>query len=364
MAPPQHAPRLEIAVSQAAETIVALNLIASTDIRCDNYEIGCGWFDQTRSKLSEDLRPRLAPFQAAEATHALWHNLLAAVAEAPASLPDFLRHLEAMPTDELWLQFLGFHGRPDPSAELREAMLAAGRGSLEPLEAMLARDPTAGGGWLHGLARALGGDAEATRRTVADVLSRWHEEVFAEQWAEIAPVLERDAEEKRALARQRPFEDVVEESTNGGEYEPEAGIGRLLLVPTYLGRPWVIQSRQRGTLVVVYPVGEAALAASPEEAQRRRVLLLTKALSDDTRLRALRLMAGSSRSLQELADELGVRKSTMHHHIAVLRSAGLLRMRFFEKRYSLRTTPLAELSGLLTGYVGAGNRRPPQRRRG
>jgi len=234
-------------------------------------------------------------------------------------------------------------------------MLDAGHGRLEPLGSSQ-RAPD--------LARALGADAGAAHRLVVSVLSRWYEEVFSRQWPEIAPVLERDAEDKQRLAREQPVAAVVEEATNGGEYVPEAGIGRLLLLPTYLGRPWITQDRQGDTLVISYPIAEAALASSPEEARRRRVLRLAKALSDETRLRALRRLAVSNLTLQELADELGVSKSTMHHHLAALRSAGLLRLRFGEKRYSLRTAPLAQMSGLLDAYVGAVETHGPSRRRG
>jgi DNA-binding MarR family transcriptional regulator len=366
LAAPQFDPDLEIVASEAVETIVGLALIASTDVRCDTYEVGCPWFDRIRSALTAELRSMLEPFQSWPASHALWHGLIALVAEGPTALADLVAHVEAMTPDEFWLQAVGYHERHEPPAELREAMLAAGRGSLGPLERLLAGDPHVTGLWLEGLSRALGGSAGARARVLA-LLSRWHEDVFAREWAEIAPIVERDADEKRRLARVATMSAVVEEATNGGEFTPEVGIGRVLLIPTYLGRPWVIHGRQRSTLVMVTPAGEAALAASPEEAARRRLLRLSKALSDDTRLRALRRLAEASRSLVELAEDLGVSKSTMHHHLAVLRAAGLLHWAgpHRDKRYALRTSPLAGMSGLLGDYLGAAaGRKRPQRRRG
>jgi len=367
MTAPQFDPELEIEASEAAETIMGLALVASSDVRCDTYEVGCGWFDRIRGSMTAELRAMLEPFQSWEASHALWHALIALVAEGPTTLGQLLAHLEAMTLDEFWLQAIGFHERHEPPAELREAMLAAGRGSLEPLERVLAGDPHAAGRWLEGLPRALGGSADGARSRVLALLSRWHEEVFAREWSEIGPIVERDAGEKRRLARVATVSAVVEEATNGGEYAPEVGIGRVLVIPTYLGRPWVMHGRQRSTLVMVTPAGEAALAASPEEAARRRLLRLSRALSDDTRLRALRRLAEASRSLVELADELGVSKSTMHHHLAVLRSAGLLRWvgPHRDKRYALRTTPLAGMSEVLGDYLGVGGgRKRAQRRRG
>jgi DNA-binding MarR family transcriptional regulator len=367
LAAPQFEPELEIVVSEAAEAIVGLALIGATDVRCDTYDIGCVWFDRIRESMTSDLQAMLEPFQTWHASHALWHGLIALVAEGPTSLADLLAHVEAMTPDDFWLQAVGFHERHEPSAELREAMLAAGRGELEPLERMLAGDPHVTGRWLQGLPRALGGSADSAQARVLALLSLWREDVFAREWAEIAPTVERDVDEKRRLARVAPVSAVVEEATNGGEYAPEVGIGRVLLIPTYLGRPWVIHGRQRSTLVMVTPAGEAALAGSPEEAARRRLLRLSKALSDDTRLRALRRLAETNRSLVELAEDLGVSKSTMHHHLAVLRSAGLLHWAgpHRDKRYALRTTPLSGMPELLGDYLGtATGRRRPQRRRG
>jgi DNA-binding transcriptional ArsR family regulator len=356
LTPPQVDPHLEIRVSEAAESITGLAMVTGTDD--ERFDIGTAWFHDIRTQLSGDLARLVALLQGSEPIQSLWHTLLAALAEAPDGLHDFLRHLEAMPTEALWLQVLGFHAHPNPSPALHEAMLAAGHGLVEPLERWFERDPAHSGRWIRGLARALGGDAEGARRLILDVLRRWHDEVFATRWEEIAPILRRDALEKGRLARAHSPAEVVEEATSGGEYVPEAGVGRVVLVPTYLGRPWVRVNRQRDALVIVHPVDDGAVTASPEEAHRRRVLRLARALSDDTRLRALLLLAGSSRSLQELADELDVRKSTMHHHLAVLRAAGLLRMRLGEKRYSLRTAPLDSLSGLLGDYLGEVRRRP------
>jgi len=356
LAPPQVDPRLDIRVSEAAEAITALAMITGSED--DRFDVGTDWFHQIRTQLTGDLAWVIALLQGHEPIHALWHTLLAALVDGPDCLPGYIEHLEAMPYDELWLQMLGYYAQPDPSPDLREAMLAAGRGLVEPLERWFEGDLARRGSWVHGLAGALGGDAEGARRLVLDVLRRWNDQVFAARWPDIAPILERDAEEKRRFARDHSPAEVVEEATNGGEYEPEAGVGRIVLLPTYLGRPWMRLNRHRDALVIVHPVHEGALAASPDEAQKQRVLRLARALADDTRLRALRLLAGSSLTLQELADELGVRKSTMHHHVAVLRSAGLLRLRLGEKRYSLRTAQLGTLSGLLGDYLGEGRRRP------
>ena len=349
---PQTVPALEFCVSEAAESLAGLHIFTHPAVRCKDYEIGCEWFDAVRTTASSQLMELLAPFQSQPQSSNAWCALDALVAEAPADVPGFLGHLEAMPPDEVWLELLGFHLRHQPSAALRDAMVGAGHGEVDPLLSVLERDDPVIRRWVPQVVRLFGADADRAKAMVVATLDRWHSEVFSRQWAEIAPILTRDSEHKRRMAEERSLSEVVEEATNGGEYAPEVGIDRLLLIPSYLNRPWVNYDRHRNTLVMQYPVGEDALAPSVEEARRRRILRLAKVLADESRLRALRRLAESPCTLQELADDLDLGKSTMHHHLAALRAAGLLRVRLGEKRYSLRAGPLSEVSGLLGDYLG------------
>ncbi len=80
------------------------------------------------------------------------------------------------------------------------------------------------------------------------------------------------------------------------------------------------------------------------------LLRLAKALADERRLRILKKLSMESCTLQELADDFGVAKTTMHHHLITLRSAGLVRMRLSDKRYSLRQEVVDHLGELLSTY--------------
>jgi DNA-binding transcriptional ArsR family regulator len=82
-----------------------------------------------------------------------------------------------------------------------------------------------------------------------------------------------------------------------------------------------------------------------------RLVRLYKALADERRLRILKMLMTKSYSLQELADEFGVAKTTLHHHLAILRTAGLVRIQSNEHFYSLRPNTLSEVSELLNTYL-------------
>src|SRR5204862_3211157 len=100
-----------------------------------------------------------------------------------------------------------------------------------------------------------------------------------------------------------------------------------------------------------YPAADESLGID-RTAPPVHLLRLHKALSDERRLRILRLLGERDMNLQELSDELGLAKSTTHHHTVVLRAAGLIRTSTtVENRYSLRREALADGGTSLTRYV-------------
>ncbi|MDP9356828.1 MAG: metalloregulator ArsR/SmtB family transcription factor [Chloroflexota bacterium] len=60
--------------------------------------------------------------------------------------------------------------------------------------------------------------------------------------------------------------------------------------------------------------------------QRRTLVLLFKALGDDTRLEVFRLIAGQTAPICvcDIVDRFGVSQPTISHHLKVLRDAGLV----------------------------------------
>jgi DNA-binding transcriptional ArsR family regulator len=166
------------------------------------------------------------------------------------------------------------------------------------------------------------------------------------------PILERDAEAKRVLADELPFERFVEVATNGVEFVAHPGIERVVLVPNYTNRPWVSHTEQRGAMILVYPVADESVRAD-RNTPPLRLVRLSKALGDEKRLRILRALSERPRSLMELAEHFGLPKTTMHHHMVTLRSAGLVSVGSGTKQYRLRHDALPDIGQLLSGYLGA-----------
>jgi DNA-binding transcriptional ArsR family regulator len=186
----------------------------------------------------------------------------------------------------------------------------------------------------------------------------------------IMPIIERDAEAKRNLQRELPLDRFITTSTNGVEFAPRPGIDRVVMVPSFVNRPLVTYYEFGDTLIIVYPVADESVSADAD-APPLRLVRLSKALGDEKRLRILRALSEGEKTLMELAEMFGVPKTSMHHHMIVLRSAGLVAVGVGQKRYRLRHETVPDLGALLSGYLGAasgpsaasGSPAPPRRRR-
>src|SRR6266567_2832475 len=102
--------------------------------------------------------------------------------------------------------------------------------------------------WYTTLRWLLALDLEATKRVLIDILRRWYDEVFRQQEPQILPVLERDGEAKRALQVSMPAEQLIEAAT-GWEYVREPGIRRVVLIPSYVLRPWSTSGERADTRI-------------------------------------------------------------------------------------------------------------------
>jgi DNA-binding transcriptional ArsR family regulator len=185
--------------------------------------------------------------------------------------------------------------------------------------------------------------AAQTRRRVLDVLQRFVEEVFAQREAEVVALLEEDAAERRT----RSGEALIAAATGGYVYEPEPEFPRVVLIPQLAASPWLLLCQHRDARIICYPAERAA--GDAEEALGERALRLGRALSDERRIKILRCLVEGDASLGELAEAVGLAKSTAHHHLAQLRAAGLVTMGGNARGYwyALRREGLADARAVM-----------------
>jgi DNA-binding transcriptional ArsR family regulator len=162
-----------------------------------------------------------------------------------------------------------------------------------------------------------------TVAAMVDVFAVWAD-IFTPIEPRITEILERDYESRGADRATLAPADLIERTTGGIRWLPEAGVKRLILAPSYFSRPYNLLMSAGDWRLFGYPVSDDALEANDPLAAPQSVVRLHRALGDETRLKILKLLAGRDLYLTEIAQQLELSKPTIKHHLALLRSAGLV----------------------------------------
>jgi DNA-binding transcriptional ArsR family regulator len=281
----------------------------------------------------------------------MWEHIsaLAYTCPLPKDVPTLLAYLESIDPLELRLHMLGYYVRHHRQTTPPDVIYAAAVGDPEAQRKLIRTSYPDDAGWQRTLRWVLSLEATAAKERLFEIAHGWYDEVFREQEQYIMPILARDVEAKRALQATHTPEQLIEICT-GWEYVPEPGVRRIILIPSYVSRPFNGDAESGDTRIFFYPSADESILADAS-APPIPLLRLAKALGDERRLRILKKLSNESYTLQELADEFGVAKTTIHHHLIQLRSAGLVRMRMSDKRFSLRQYAIENLGDLLSRYL-------------
>jgi DNA-binding transcriptional ArsR family regulator len=189
------------------------------------------------------------------------------------------------------------------------------------------------------------------RDRYVEILWGWNEQYFEEVDSAILTGLERDAAEKRALMGRMEPDELVEIATSGVTIARDADLEKIWLIPQYHFRPWNLNAFFQGARSIQYPVDALPLDPDDISPHLRR---LTKALSDESRLRILHQLSAGPASFTDVVTFTKLSKSTVNHHLVMLRAAGLVRVHDLGDRsttYSLRSDAIDTLRDDLRSYL-------------
>lgn len=323
---------VEVDWGLAYEALIGLSMFLGNEEQ-HSYEVGPAWFKSVRKKASPSLVAAGRELFGNEAYGLV--GLAGMAREAGAkSVAALVQKLRKGPAEDVKWALL--HADPGTWEAIRSGDQKALSGFLKSLHTKQARDAAR---------RIVDGDAHRIAAQTADLLERWNDEIFAGLGAPLESQLKMSAHAISRLARQLPWDRLIIRATQGVEYRPEPWIDSVVLVPTVLNRPWVDITQSGSTKFFFYPTSPESAAPGDE------VVEVYKALGDETRLRILRLLSAGESSLTEIADQLGLAKSTVHGHMRILRSAGLTRSVVGDvgKGYVLNDRP--DLNSLLDAYL-------------
>ncbi|MFJ8064004.1 ArsR/SmtB family transcription factor [Psychrobacillus sp. NPDC096426] len=181
-----------------------------------------------------------------------------------------------------------------------------------------------------------------------NVMTGWYEAVIIKD-VELHAILQTDYEMKIEMASKMSAEELVEWTTGGITYSPELNVSNVLLIPQYIYRPWNIEADLEDTKVFYFPITNESISPSDRYTPNNLLVLKHKALGDEVRLRMVKLLEERDLSLQDITEQLNIGKSTIHHHLKILRAAKLVEI--IDAKYSLKRNSLDVLSKELEFYL-------------
>ncbi len=268
----------------------------------------------------------------------------------PRTAAAFLEHLAATDPIEIRLHLLGYYLRGHHVTEPATIRRAAEGDAAAIAELLAATTEYAAPEKCADLEHAVRSDPAESKRRLLDLLTGWSEHVLPLMAPADPTLAERDAEAKRELVQSTPPEQVVERLAPGIQWAPGPEIDRVVLFAAYSPRPWVYMSEYKRVKIFCYPITldrEPAAPGDPAELVR-----IYKALGDESRLKLLKRLQEGPISLADAAQEVGLAKSTTHHHLAILRQAGFVLIREGDDTYKLRSDLRPEPGALLRQYLG------------
>lgn len=344
-------PVVEIRASEASEVLASLFLMTG-DCDFDTYDLPTERLQAIReSGIPAPIQSQLDELIRGSEVIV---ELIGLIAELDGDLdvPALIELIERLPAIEIQLQLLGYyqHAHPDAPPEMVKAAAEGDAVAVEDLKAAAKRNGH--DDWLRELTNLLELGPERVKDLLLSILSAWWRDVWPKFGVDME-ALEKDAEARRALAKTVSLEKLIETATNGFDYTPDPGDRRVLLLPSMVLSPWMVYLDHKNQKVIAYAASENP--SDPGVMAPAQLARFYKALGDEGRLKVLKRMAEGPLTLQEAAEVLGVAKSTAHHHLGLLRHAGLVLIREEkgDKTWSLRRDLLPQAGEILNTFLGS-----------
>jgi DNA-binding transcriptional ArsR family regulator len=260
--------------------------------------------------------------QVASAGRFGWINLMSLVLEGarPHTAERSLARLAATDAELFHLAALGMRRRQLRALVSHDQAVAAIGGDRSARQAV--RRAAGSDQMVISVSRwLLSNSSEHVQRTMLDLLTQWHATV-APGWAasRLSSALDREVAAQRKRLGATGAVDVIRAVSGGLVYAPATGSRTTVLAPAPSVDPAVIVVDGVDCDLIVYSPLAAAAPTS-----RDRLLLMSRALGDDIRLQLLALLREGQQTATGLAGRLDMPRTTLIHHLALLRSAGLIR---------------------------------------
>jgi len=346
------APRVRVVAGPAFELITQLAAFTSGPAR-GSLESGKAWIREVRELAGPELTKGVERWSIA-----LYGELASVILDAgPPYRPEQLvRQLRAMKPALLWQRLIGAESAPNRAMLSRGAFDRAIAGDAaaraEIVDALGMDGPSR-----QSMERLFATRPELVQAEIAAIVHSWAARVFPAFAERSLALIARDVEAKERLFAETSAREAISIATNGVDLDLGSWATDIVVVPTVAMRPFIAPVEWRSTSLILCSVADEAFDDDPA-APPRRLVQVAAALGDALRLRALHELGDSEWTASELADRLGVDRTSLHHHLGILRSAGLVTVRaegLQSWRYSARADGISRATAALAAYLGRSN---------
>lgn len=348
---PDAYPPLRIVSGPAFELIAQLSAFTSGPAR-GSLESGKTWIRGVRELGGPELIRGVERWAIG-----LYGELVSVALEAgPPYRPEQLsRQLRAMKPGLLWQRLIGAESAPSRhmvSQGAYDRAIAGDAAARAEIIEELGHNASA----RQSIERLFATPPALVHAEIAAIVETWAKRVYP-AFAEAAlTLIGRDVEAKGRLLADTSAREALRVATNGVEFDPAGWATEIVLIPTVALRPFIVPVEWRSTAIILCSVADEAFDDDPASPPRRLVQAAA-ALGDSLRLRVLHELGSGELTASELADRLGVDRTSLHHHLGIFRSAGLVTVRadgIQSWRYAARADGIAGTAAALTGYLGRG----------
>jgi DNA-binding transcriptional ArsR family regulator len=343
---------IEVEGSSAFELILSIWSVFNPGESNTAFDLGPEWQEHIRELTPSDLEEEIKALGGPYCSTWLGISSLLITAPHPHDPDNVFGWLGSIDDQRLRRWILGYSAHEEDEALIEQAA----QGDIEAVRSLMGDIADEKMDFVEHLITLV--QIEGLPKRLAEVLTRFRQEVFVEYEEEFSGAIARAAAARKAVANRNDAKAVIEDATSGIEFDIPLGVRRVVLIPSVVTRPLSLIDGHRGTLLVYYAIADEFMDSDPE-APPSWLLRTYKALSDEKRLRILRRLSEGETTLDELTEMLDLSKSTVHHHISILRGAGLIRVRMAteceddvkRKAYALREQSLEDATGFLDTYL-------------
>ncbi|WP_339148779.1 MULTISPECIES: metalloregulator ArsR/SmtB family transcription factor [unclassified Sutcliffiella] len=321
------------------ECALGIAVVTNTPLH-DSLEKTKHYWSNLRGNLSPELQDNLDYVE----KHNTWKALLQLCHYHHCEdFHEFLSFIEELEDSQLKFYSLPYLGK-----ELQDMRRQASKGDKHPCRSLMeaTKEHSFFPKYIQWICES---DTAQLKSHLKIVMIKWYEEFVQPSEREICEMLKRDVASKEEKLNKLSTEQLVEWATGGIEYRAEPNVQEVMLVPQQIYRPWNIEADMEGTKIFYYPVADESIAPNDRYTPDHFLVAKYKALGDEARLRIVKHLSEKECTLQELTGLLEVGKSTIHHHLKILRAAKLVDSK--DGVYTLRKQAVSLIEEDLQRYL-------------